>query len=560
MIGNLSYDQIHQNNNIGKSKNINFCINDSIPNFNNKVLIKLARNPFPESAEERQIITLNNNMELIPLNKKYNLRYGDNYTYNDLEDSIKNIINNPKYSMKRCKSAYSKKSVKEKFEEMKLKVPKIKNWNCDPTAEIIIRNLEQKVDILSHENFLLTKKLKDILLNNKELKLDLSQKMLLLKTEQEMKNNEKDIDIYKNLNLLKTENEKLKIITEDLKNERDLYKEKYNDFVKRQQQLIIQFDNEKYPNDNQNENIDENIQKKFIVKNDNFEHDLLLNENENLHHQLQKLLVIEEENDDENNIDINNINDNIENNNDNEFINKKNLLLKEKINHLTDQLDIVKKQKNIEINNLIEKIKLLESQLIFNENNNKNLTELDKILNECILLYINAEDDEAKQIIATVQNIKNIDKKRLSQCVIINSKLKTLIDENNFLHNQMLSVKNDINKKTYDHLIKELKEKDKIIEKYKSRINLEKSLKPSFDYFVEKIVNNQKEVLGERAPRFDMSKSQQFYYDNNTSNESKEKSGYGSGYYYIKNVNNQNYQNYNNYHYKSKKINEYNEI
>ena len=102
------------------------------------------------------------------------------------------------------------------------------------------------VNILSHENFLLTKKLKDILLNNKELKLDLSQKMLLLKTEQEIKNSEKDIDIYKNLNLLKTENEKLKIITEDLKNERDLYKEKYNDFVKRQQQLIIQFDNEKY--------------------------------------------------------------------------------------------------------------------------------------------------------------------------------------------------------------------------------------------------------------------------------------------------------------------------
>ena len=55
---------------------------------------------------------------------------------------------------------------------MKLKVPEIKKWNCDPTAEVIIHNLELKIDILSRENFLLTKKIKELVKNNKNLQLN----------------------------------------------------------------------------------------------------------------------------------------------------------------------------------------------------------------------------------------------------------------------------------------------------------------------------------------------------------------------------------------------------
>ena len=537
----LSSDQIYQNNTTNNPNNNHyFCINDSIPEFNNKILSKLSKNPCSGSVVLKKLIKVNNNIELIPLNERYNLRYGDNYTYNDLEDNIKNIINNPKYSDKRSKSAYSKKSVKEKFQEMKLKVPKIKNWNCDPTAEIIINNLEKKVDILSHENFLLTKKLKDLLLNNKELKLNLSQKMLLLNTEKQLKNYDKDIDIYKNSNLLKIENVKLKNVIEDYKNEKDILKEKYNDLMKKYEQLKLQFDNEKYPNDNKKENIDQNSQKYYIIKNDDNEYDLLLNENEKLHNKLQKLLCIEKENNDEkNNIDINN---NTDNSNNDEFVIKENKLLKEKINHLNNQLDIIKKQKNIEINSLKEKIKLFESQKIYKENEDSdNLSELDKLLNESILLYINAEDDEAKKMIATVQNIKNINKKRVSQCFIINSKLKTLIEENNFLHNQILSFKNHINNKTYDYLINELKEKDRIIDKYKNVKNTEKNAKSGFSYLIEQIVDNQKEVLGDSAPKINI-------INENIENNEKKENEFGSEYYYTKNEKNNN-QNYNNYHY-----------
>ena len=35
----------------------------------------------------------------------------------------------------------------------KIKIPVIKKWNYGPTAEIIIHNLEQKIDILTYENF-----------------------------------------------------------------------------------------------------------------------------------------------------------------------------------------------------------------------------------------------------------------------------------------------------------------------------------------------------------------------------------------------------------------------
>ena len=102
-----------------------------------------------------------------------------------MKDNVKDIILDQKYKGdNRSKSAYSKKSFREKFESIKLKVSIIKKWNFDPTAEVIINNLEKKIDILTYENFLLTKKIKELINNNKELQLSLSQKILLTKADQ----------------------------------------------------------------------------------------------------------------------------------------------------------------------------------------------------------------------------------------------------------------------------------------------------------------------------------------------------------------------------------------
>ena len=519
---NLSYDQIHP---VG------------FPNIDNNKNYDLT-NSIPESERlGNKFIKLDKNIEIMPLNHKYNLRYGDNYTYNDLEPHIKHIINDPKYNDKRSLSAYGKKSVREKFEEMKLKVPTIKQWNCDPTAEIIIHNLEQKVDILTHENFLLSKKLRDLLDNNKELKLDLSQKILMLKTEQQLNDEnkkDKDIDLYKEIGKLKKvnvnikkENEKFQKTIEDLKNGNLFIQNKYNELVEAYGKLKLQFEN---ISNNINENINDN--NKFDAIDENKKPDLngneyelnddqynkLLNENENLHNKLKKLLCIE--------IDLEEKNINTDyamnDNNLDENLIKENLLLKEKITSLNNQLNLVQVQNSIELNTLKQKIKLIESQkmdttLVSSKIDNE---ELDKILDETVLLYINNEDDDAKKMIYTIQNSKNIDKKRVSLLMIINSKLKSLISENNFLHGQIIALRrgNNNNNNSYEYLINELKQKDKIIEKYKEKNNKNKDTgklnnNERFDYLVSKIVDNQKEVLGEKAPKFDCSDSDGHYYN-----------------------------------------------
>ena len=132
---------------------------------------------------------------------------------------------------------------------MKIKVPTNREWNRDPTAEIIIHNLEQKIDILTYENFLLSKKLREIENSNKELKLNISQNLMLMKAEQEIKNEknkkkyyknemnkknkdnidnrkikknnkkdkkEKDVDLFEEINRVKDENDRLRLSNQNL--------------------------------------------------------------------------------------------------------------------------------------------------------------------------------------------------------------------------------------------------------------------------------------------------------------------------------------------------------
>ena len=185
-----------------------------------------------------------NSITEIPIQTSCNLRYGDN-GYNDLDPQTKKIINDPKYAdEKRSKSAFSKKSYREKYEGLKIKIPTNREWNRDPTAEVIIHNLEQKIDILTYENFLLSKKLREIENANKELKLNISHNLMVMKAEQEMNNeenikhnfknefniknqdkknkknkkekNEKDVDLFEEINKLKDENNRLRLSNQNL--------------------------------------------------------------------------------------------------------------------------------------------------------------------------------------------------------------------------------------------------------------------------------------------------------------------------------------------------------
>ena len=600
-----------------------------------------------------------NSITEIPIQTSCNLRYGDN-GYNDLDSQTKKIINDPKYAdEKRSKSAFSKKSYREKYEGLKIKIPTNREWNRDPTAEVIIHNLEQKIDILTYENFLLSKKLREIENANKELKLNISHNLMVMKAEQEMNNeenikhnlknefniknqdkknkknkkekNEKDVDLFEEINKLKDENNRLRLSNQNLaennaelnqtiellKNQNNLNKENKenkdednhkennieNNIQDRQNQNnIINVNNNnldinnnedaKIPDEQNNSVFDIN---KYLLSEEKYHE--LIEENELLHKKLRSLLLI----DGDSKLDFKNTNlifkkynNNIENketkNNKNEELAKENNSLKQKIKSLNSELNkmaVEYNRKILLIQERLDEYELKQKQNLINEKNKININErekkereeeLDEILNETLLIMgRNQDDSESKKMIDTIKNIKNEQKKRISQCLIINNKLKSLLQENSQLQNQLLLSKkeneminntnsnynnmNNINNNaTNPHIcfcgtgnfsVNALKIRDEMIIKYKDKIDenneimkltqssynsntsnikrknesnytekdnsssnkMKKERNDGFeDYLLGKIVNNQKEVLGESAPRF---------YENNNINNNK---------------------------------------
>ena len=607
-------------------------------------------------------------------NTNYNLRYGGNFNgYNELDSQTKNIINDPKYANeKRSKSAFSKKSFREKYEPMKIKVPSNREWNRDPTAEVIIHNLEQKIDILTYENFLLSKKLREIESNNKELKLNISNNLMIMKAEQELNNgindninnkkqkknrkekNEQEEDLSEEINKLKDENNRLRLSNQNLaennaelnkvidilKEENNLYKnnkdsnkdgknnrinDNKNDFNQ-----SINLNNNKNNidnnianliNNNSNETKIEDEQNNSQVNMNEYlqteqKYHNLIEENELLHKKLRTLLLIEKDpkinilskSENNNNIIIKNKKDNKI-----EDLSKENYILKQKIRSLNGEINKMAVENNRKILIIQDKLDEYEEKQRQMEINRLNASndiekmkkeeELDEILNETILVMNrNQDDEESKKMIDTIKNIKNEQKKRISQCLIINNKLKSLLQENAQLHNQLLMSKkeNEIinntnsnfnntnssninNSSNNPHIcfcgsgnysVNALKIKDEMIIKYKDKIDenneilkltqksdtnsnnrndelnfiekdynvpnkFKKERNDGFeDYLLGKIVNNQKEVLGERAPRF---------YENNN-NKFTAKSMQLEGDNDINRMNNR----YNNYHYRSR--------
>ena len=625
-----------------------------------------------------------NSITEIPIQTSCNLRYGDN-GYNDLDPQTKKIINDPKYAdEKRSKSAFSKKSYREKYEGLKIKIPTNREWNRDPTAEVIIHNLEQKIDILTYENFLLSKKLREIENANKELKLNISHNLMVMKAEQEMNNeenikhnfknefnvknqdkknkknkkekNEKDVDLFEEINKLKDENNRLRLSNQNLaennaelnqtiellKNQNNLNKENKenkdednhkennieNNIQDRQNKNnIINVNNNnldinnnedaKIPDEQNNSVFDIN---KYLLSEEKYHE--LIEENELLHKKLRSLLLI----DGDSKLDFKNTNlifkkynNNIENketkNNKNEELAKENNSLKQKIKSLNSELNkmaVEYNRKILLIQERLDEYELKQKQNLINEKNKININErekkereeeLDEILNETLLIMgRNQDDSESKKMIDTIKNIKNEQKKRISQCLIINNKLKSLLQENSQLQNQLLLSKkeneminntnsnynnmNNINNNaTNPHIcfcgtgnfsVNALKIRDEMIIKYKDKIDenneimkltqssynsntsnikrknesnytekdnsssnkMKKERNDGFeDYLLGKIVNNQKEVLGERAPRF---------YENNNINNNK----YAPKSMQYEDNKNNRYNN--NYHYRKK--------
>ena len=414
------------------------------------------------------------------------------YIFNDLNDNIKEIINAPKYnSLKRSKSDYSNKSLKENFQIKNLKIPSVKYSKYetkDPTTKIIIRNLEQKIEILEYENNLLKKKFKDLNSNNKELGVNSTNKILLINNDKKL-NFEKDDDLHQEIIKVKNENNKLKKeneilsadniglikIIEDFQNDiqiqsiekieksQNLLKKMNNDILIEEHRRINQRDKNQI-----NESINPNLELNLLFQE---EYNQLLDENKELKLKLQNLLSIDKEN-------------NLNNNNDNisilELINE-NLSLKEKIDELNNKINEINNEQNSKIKAKYEEF---NSNLITNNEEKNKLNEnkdLEILFNEIILMGVKQDDEDTNNIINKIQNIRDINEKRKSQCLIIKNKLKLLYEENALLRNKLLSEWNNdlINKNkmncfcnnniSYEYLIKLLKKKDKIIQKCKDK-------------------------------------------------------------------------------------------
>ena len=332
-----------------------------------------------QSQNEKNVKFCQNNISVIPINKSYNLRYASNAnTYNDLNDNIKDIINDPKYnSENRSKSAYTKKSFREKFESMKLKVPEVKNWNCDPTAEIIIHNLEQKIDILTYENFLLTKQIKELVNNNNSLQLDLNHKIILLRIEQQINkenlknsqnNNISDLNsnLYCKKNLKKDKNKKLDKdndvdLYNDLKDENDKLKKSNENLAENNMKLNKKIDELKKEIKASNSKYEEELEKNKILYekelnelNEQNENNRLMFEQKILEQDeyYKKLLEkkISEENENTNNINhiknnnIDNIKNDIDKDNDSSFDMNNYFLSEEKFKQLIEENEKLHKE------------------------------------------------------------------------------------------------------------------------------------------------------------------------------------------------------------------------
>ena len=146
-----------------------------------------------------------------------------------------------------------------------------------------------------------------------------------------------------------------------------------------------------------------------------------------------------------------NIERSLENNLSLEDLLNENALLKKKLKALNDAINEINSEQTIKLAKFQEILNesrtlltLDDSNNIIGDNNYKD-EELDIILNRILLKVIDPKDEESKKLLNSLQNINNSQKKRVTQCKIIDEKLQLLLKENNLLHNRMPKMKNENN-------------------------------------------------------------------------------------------------------------------
>ena len=403
-------------------------------------------------------------------------------------------------------------------------------------------NLSQKISLLNEQE----KKIDNIRINKMNNNGEIEQSFgknnnnLYNEIKKLKEQNMKLIKINENLT---EDNNGLNKIIEELKNNKKLIQIKYNEEIQKYKNLLnkqnnkindcnanndyknidLNYKNYIYDNNlnksynyklniNESNNIEKNNiyinydQNKYLINQEKFKK--LLDDNERLHKRIFNLLSI---NDD----DFNRISygeGNLENtnfhskensqtfysdiNNSNlEDLIKENLKLKQIIKQLNDEINSINTQQSKKLSKIQEKIdgyefrkyntKKKSNLNIINENNNINKNEeLDKLLNDEIIMNNNLKNEETKKIFSSFENINDIPINTIGQSLLI--KIKSLLEENNLLKNKLSKMKNEgkivshikttkqyifENNKdgTYDDLLNLLKEKDEIIQKYKDK-------------------------------------------------------------------------------------------
>ena len=144
-----------------------------------------------------------------------------------------------------------------------------------------------------------------------------------------------------------------------------------------------------------------------------------------------------------------NIERSVENNLSLEDLLNENALLKKKLKALNDAINEINSEQTIKLAKFQEILNesrtlltLDDSNNIIGDNNYKD-EELDIILNRILLKVIDPKDEESNKLLNSLQNINNSQKKRVTQCKIIDEKLQLLLKENNLLHNHMPKMKNE---------------------------------------------------------------------------------------------------------------------
>ena len=403
-------------------------------------------------------------------------------------------------------------------------------------------NLSQKISLLNEQE----KKIDNIRINKMNNNGEIEQSFgknnnnLYNEIKKLKEQNMKLIKINENLT---EDNNGLNKIIEELKNNKKLIQIKYNEEIQKYKNLLnkqnnkindcnanndyknidLNYKNYIYDNNlnksynyklniNESNNIEKNNiyinydQNKYLINQEKFKK--LLDDNERLHKRIFNLLSI---NDD----DFNRISygeGNLENtnfhskensqtfysdiNNSNlEDLIKENLKLKQIIKQLNDEINSINTQQSKKLSKIQEKIdgyelrkyntKKKSNLNIINENYNINKNEeLDKLLNDEIIMNNNLKNEETKKIFSSFENINDIPINTIGQSLLI--KIKSLLEENNLLKNKLSKMKNEgkivshikttkqyifENNKdgTYDDLLNLLKEKDEIIQKYKDK-------------------------------------------------------------------------------------------